>query len=78
MPQRLRCGVTLNAHTNWVETLQHDDEYMYSGSQVGLGLGLGLALGLALVSFFCWGRGRWCTQGFFDGSCGNFVATGGR
>ena len=33
MPQRLRCGATLNAHTNWVETLQHDDEYMYSGSQ---------------------------------------------
>ncbi|MEE2628935.1 MAG: hypothetical protein VX670_10660 [Candidatus Latescibacterota bacterium] len=33
MPQRLRCGATLNAHTNWVETLQHDDDYMYSGSQ---------------------------------------------
>ena len=33
LPQRLRCGATLNAHTNWVETLQHDDEYMYSGSQ---------------------------------------------
>mgnify|MGYP002042593002 CR=1 FL=1 len=33
LPQRLRCGATLNAHTNWVETLQHDNEYMYSGSQ---------------------------------------------
>ena len=33
LPQRLRCGATLNAHTNWVETLQHDDTYMYSGSQ---------------------------------------------
>ena len=33
MPQRLRCGATLNAHTNWVETLQHDSENMYSGSQ---------------------------------------------
>ena len=33
MPQRLRCGATLNAHSNWVETLQHDDKYMYSGSQ---------------------------------------------
>ena len=33
LPQRLRCGATLNAHTNWVETLQHDDQYMYSGSQ---------------------------------------------
>ena len=33
MPQRLRCGATLNAHSNWVETLQHDDTYMYSGSQ---------------------------------------------
>jgi hypothetical protein len=33
MPQRLRCGATLNAHTNWVETLQHDEKYMYSGSQ---------------------------------------------
>jgi hypothetical protein len=33
MPQRLRCGATLNAHTNWVETLQHDEMYMYSGSQ---------------------------------------------
>ena len=26
MPQRLRCGATLNAHTNWVETLQHDEK----------------------------------------------------
>ena len=33
MPQRLRCGATLNAHGNWVETLQHDGNYMYSGSQ---------------------------------------------
>ena len=33
MPQRLRCGATLNAHSNWVETLQHDQSYMYSGSQ---------------------------------------------
>ncbi len=33
MPQRLRCGATLNAHGNWVETLQHDENYMYSGSQ---------------------------------------------
>jgi WD40 repeat protein len=27
------CGATLNAHTNWGETLQHDEKYMYSGSQ---------------------------------------------
>ena len=33
MPQRLRCSATLNAHGNWVETLQHDENYMYSGSQ---------------------------------------------
>jgi len=33
MPQRLRCGATLNAHTNWGETLLHDEKYMYSGSQ---------------------------------------------
>eukprot|EP00965_Chrysotila_dentata_P060101 1993448-Pleurochrysis_carterae.AAC.2 len=33
LPQRLRCGATLNAHANWVETLQHDERYMYSGSQ---------------------------------------------
>ena len=36
MPQRLRCGATLNAHGNWVETLQHDENYMYSGSQAEL------------------------------------------
>ena len=33
LQQLLRCGATLNAHTNWVETLQHDGNYMYSGSQ---------------------------------------------